>query len=86
MDTRFVVQNGTGAMHLAQKPEELPGATRLGPCFLVCSREPGMAGICPVQVRAQVPGSVQPPLLLEQDVLVSDGPTVVAPERSTPAT
>ena len=30
-------------------------------------------------VRAQVPGSVQPPLLLEQDVLISDGPTLVAP-------
>jgi hypothetical protein len=30
-------------------------------------------------VAAQVPGAVQPPLLLEQEVLITDGPTMVAP-------
>ena len=33
----------------------------------------------PVRVAAQVPGAVQPPLLLEQEVLITDGPTMVAP-------
>jgi hypothetical protein len=64
---------------LARTIDGREDVTRLGPCFLVASREAGMAGLCSVQVRAQVPGSVTPPLLLEQDVLISDGPTVVAP-------
>ena len=44
-----------------------------------------MAGLCSLQITAQVPGAVNPPLLLEQDVLITDGPTMVAPERSTPS-
>ncbi len=78
-DTRFVVAADEGEVRLTRQPGELAEATRVGPCFLVCSREAGMAGVCPVQVRAQVPWSVRPPLLLEQDVLISDGPTMVAP-------
>ena len=35
--------------------------------------------MCQLRVRAQVPGAVQPPLLLEQEVLITDGPTMVAP-------
>src|SRR5205807_1504230 len=42
-------------------------------------REAGMAGVCPVRIHAQVAGAVQPPLLLEQDLLITDGPTAVAP-------
>jgi hypothetical protein len=38
-----------------------------------------MAGVCRLHVRAQVPGAVQPPVLQEQDVLITDGPTPVAP-------
>src|SRR5262249_39704446 len=51
----------------------------VGPCFLVSSGEPGMAGLCRLQVAAQVPGSVPAPLLLEQEGLITDGPTMVAP-------
>ena len=82
-DTRFVLQ-GTGAsVTLArQLPAEKTG--RVGPCFLVSSREAGMAGLCPLRVTAQVPGAVQPPLLMEQDVLITDGPTMVAPGTLDP--
>ena len=38
-----------------------------------------MAGLCSIEVHAQVPGSISPPMLLEQAVLVTDGPTMVAP-------
>ena len=38
-----------------------------------------MAGLCRLHVAAQVPGAVQPPLLQEQEVLITDGPTMVAP-------
>ena len=43
-----------------------------------------MAGLCPLRVTAQVPGAVQPPVLLEQDVLVTDGPTMVVPGTLDP--
>lgn len=78
-DTRFVVQNGAGPMRLARQAPPPDGSERVGPCFLVSSAEPGMAGLCPIRVAAQVPGAVTPPLLLEQEVLITDGPTMVAP-------
>ena len=38
-----------------------------------------MAGICRLHIRAQVPGTVLPPVLEEQEILITDGPTPVAP-------
>jgi hypothetical protein len=79
-DTRFVVQRTKqGEVCLARHvppPDEL---VRVGPCFLISSKEPGMAALCSLQVRTQVPGSVQPPLLVEEEVLITDGPTMFAP-------
>jgi hypothetical protein len=78
-DTRYVFQTKKGEINLARHVPPLEGLVRLGPCFLMCSREAGMAGLCQVRVHAQVSGAVQPPLLLEQEVLITDGPTMVAP-------
>jgi hypothetical protein len=78
-DTRFVVQPAGGACRLTRQPPPVDGRTRVGPCFLVASSEPGMAGLCQAQISAVVPGAVQPPLLLEQEVLITDGPAMVAP-------
>lgn len=79
-DTRFVVQSKSGGpVRLVRQAPPLDGASRMGPCFLVSSGEPGMAGICPLRVTALVPGAVQPPLWQEQEVLITDGPTMVAP-------
>ena len=78
-DTRFVIQSRDGPVRLARQAPPLQGPGRLGPCFLVSSSEPGMAGLCPVRVAAQVPGAVQPPVLLENQVLITDGPTMIAP-------
>ncbi len=78
-DARFVLRWPKGNVSLARQvpPNEKP--TRVGPCFLVSSREPGMAGVCQLQVNAQVPGAVQPPLLMEAEALITDGPTAFAP-------
>jgi hypothetical protein len=77
-DTRFVIETKSGVTLRRQVPP--PGeAVRVGPCFLVSSREPGMAGLCKLQVHAQIPGAIAPPLLLEQALLVTDGPTMFAP-------
>jgi hypothetical protein len=78
-DTRFLVRDGGGKVRLARQVPPASSGARVGPCFLVASGEPGMAGLCKLRVAAQVPGTMAAPLLLEQEVLVSDGPTPVAP-------
>ncbi len=78
-DTRFVVSDKAGAMRVVRQPPAAGEADRVGPCFLVASSEPGMVGMCRLQVHAAVPGESRPPLLMEQDVIVTDGPTVFAP-------
>jgi hypothetical protein len=78
-DTRFVLQGTKQEIHLMRHIPPLDGIARVGPCFLVSSREPGMAGMCNLQVRTQVPGSLQPPLLVEEELLITDGPTMFAP-------
>lgn len=83
--TRFILQKDDGAINVVRAlPARdgalaLDGVTRIGPCFLVTSSEPGMAGLAQLQVRAQIPGSVQSPLLQEQDLLVTDGPMPFVP-------
>jgi hypothetical protein len=78
-DTRFVVQKPKEGVTQTRHAPPLDTLARVGPCFLVSSGEPGMAGMCRLQVRAQVAGTIQPPLLMEEDVLITDGPTVFAP-------
>ncbi|MGH7226056.1 MAG: hypothetical protein ACRELF_22805, partial [Gemmataceae bacterium] len=78
-DTRFVIQATPETVRLTRQVPAVETAKRIGPCFLVSSGEPGMAGQCHLQITAQIPGAINPPLLLEQDVLITDGPTMVAP-------
>jgi hypothetical protein len=78
-DTRFVVQPHKGAVALARQLPPSGEFARAGPCFFVASKEPGMAGLSSFQVHAQVPGAVEPPVLLDQEVLVTDGPSVIVP-------
>lgn len=83
-DTRFVLQQGDSVQLVRQVPP--PGGTaRVGPCFLVASSEPGMAGSCRLRVLAHVTGAVQPPVLQEQTVLITDGPATVTPGTLEPA-
>jgi hypothetical protein len=77
--TSFVLQDEKGTVTLARQMPPRDRVVRVGPCFLVCSREPGMAGLCELQVRAQVPGGIQSPLLFQQETLITDGPTPFAP-------
>ncbi|MBM4068363.1 MAG: hypothetical protein FJ271_05395 [Planctomycetes bacterium] len=78
-EARFICQDARGQVRLLRQLPSPEQACRVGPCFLVCSRELGMAGLCDLQVRAQVHGSVQAPLLFEQEMLITDGPTPFAP-------
>ena len=79
VDTRFVIQSDKQEVSVSRQLPPLEQVARVGPCFLVCSREAGMAGLCRLRVRTQVPGAVQPPLLMDEEILITDGPTMVAP-------
>jgi hypothetical protein len=77
-DSRFVLQMADGEIKVSRHLPPLDDVARAGPCFLVSSKEPGMAGFCTLQTRAQVLGS-HAPQLQEQEILITDGPAVVAP-------
>ncbi|MGF1581546.1 MAG: hypothetical protein ACFCD0_19640 [Gemmataceae bacterium] len=78
-ETRFVVQDQAGKVSLMRRAPDLAEVARVGPCFLVSSREFGVAGLCTLQTRALVPGAVSAPLLMEHQVLITDGPTPFVP-------
>ena len=78
-DARFVVGDKAGGVTVVRQPPPAGEAARLGPCFLVASSEPGMAGMCRLQVRVTGAGGAGPDPVMEQDVLVTDGPAVFAP-------
>jgi hypothetical protein len=78
-DTRFVVQDGKGNSALVRKYVPGGAADRAGPCFFLSGGEPGMAGWCSCQLRILLPGGVPWPSTLDQEILIADGPTMVAP-------
>ena len=80
-DTRFAVADRFGQVRLMRHPPQTPGeAVRIGPCFVLSSKELGMAGWIDLRAVAQTTGSSQhPPLELAGSVLVTDGPSPFAP-------
>jgi hypothetical protein len=78
-DVRFVVGDKAGGVKVVKQPPPAGEASRVGPCFLVASSVPGMAGLCRLQVNAMVPGEGNGAVLMEEEVLVTDGPAVFAP-------
>ncbi|MGE3806187.1 MAG: hypothetical protein AB7K24_16065 [Gemmataceae bacterium] len=78
-DTRFVVQTPKGEVKLSRQVPPLHEVGRVGPCFLVTSTEPGMAALATLQVQVQFSDGAAPASLQEQSILITDGPTMVAP-------
>lgn len=79
VDSRFVIQNKKGELKASRQFQDVTPPERIGPCFMITSSEPGMAGRCHVEIRALAAGGMHNPLVLEEDVLISDGPAMVAP-------
>lgn len=78
-DARFAVQDKAGTIRLHRHaPPPGPDAVRIGPCFVLHSREPGLAGSVTLTVAAVRGGSPAGPVF-EKTVLVTDGPTLFAP-------
>jgi hypothetical protein len=78
-DSRYVHQNAQGLPVLTRHLPELGAGGRVGPCFLVGSREPGLAALCPLEVRIQHKGGGKMTVLPEQQVLITDGPSLFLP-------
>ena len=77
-DTRFMVVTSDGRFRVVrQLPAE--GVVRAGPCFLLASRLPGLAGLAKLSVTLRVQGGGQHIPVFEQDFLITDGPTPFAP-------
>jgi hypothetical protein len=79
-DAYFLVKTAKGTVMLARQLPPLEEVSQAVPCFLISSREPGMAGLCRLQVRPLIaPASELPTPALEQEVLITDGPARFAP-------
>jgi hypothetical protein len=87
--SRFVVQPTRGSHQLLRTLPPLEGVARVGPCFLVSSGEPGMAGLAHLRVRTRGTDGQPLPVLHEEEALVTDGPmplvagTLAAAELAT---
>lgn len=77
--TRFVVEGGPGKTQVVRVLPPLEMLERVGPCFLVSSGEPGMAGLANLRVRAKLENGLQAPVLHERELLVTDGPLPLFP-------
>lgn len=79
LDTRFAVADKTGVVRVMRLPPAPGVFDRIGPCFVVSGGEAGAAGVCRFAVFAVTPGNPHPTQLLDQELLVTDAPTVFAP-------
>lgn len=84
VDRKLILYHPDGQVELSSSILPGPSRCRVGPCFIVASSEPGMAGLCDFQLRTSVPGAYRPPLMLSQELLVTDRPTMVAPGTLDP--
>jgi hypothetical protein len=78
-DARFIVQPVRGAARPSRGLLPDHAFKTAAPCFIVSSREPGMAGRAAMQIVAHSPCSGVPTVLWEDKMLITDGPMRVAP-------
>jgi len=79
LDTRFAVADHTGPLRVVRGAPAMGAFARVGPCFLVSGSEAGVVGLCRFAVFAVLPGTPLAAQLLDEEVLVTDAPTVFAP-------
>jgi hypothetical protein len=85
VESHFLSQakEGTGHFrHHLRAPDQVKG---LRPCFLIASREPGMAGLCHFEIRMQPRDPSSRPLVCKQEMLVTDRPLPCIPDLTTVA-
>jgi hypothetical protein len=79
IDGRYVYDEGKQCVAFSPYLPVRESLCRLGLCFRVASREPGIAGLCRLTVRARRHGCPGVQDLAEQELVVTDGPTLFLP-------
>jgi hypothetical protein len=77
---RFLAQGKDGAALFRHHLPAGDDSKGLRPCFLITSREPGIAGVGTFEVRVQFRDPSRRPLVLTHEMLVTDRPTLCAPD------
>ena len=80
VESHFLSQGREGAGHLRHHLLAHDQVNGLRPCFLVASREVGMAGLCPFEIRMQPRDPCSRPLVCTQEMLVTDRPLPCLPD------
>jgi hypothetical protein len=78
-ECRYVLQAKDGSITLTRHLPTPADGARLGPCFLIASRVPGIAAAVPLEVRVQSKSAPHAPSVLTQEVIITDGPTPYMP-------
>jgi hypothetical protein len=84
LDARYAYGAEDGTLGFSRYLMLQPGICRLGPCFLVATREAGLAALHRLRVRVEYKDGETLPEYLEQEVLVTDGPSLFIPMTTTP--
>jgi hypothetical protein len=84
VDCRYVMVDRDGVMASSRYFLVRDDVTQLGPCFLVASREPGIAAVHSFCVRIHYKDPDRRPDFVEQGVLITDGPSPFIPLMLSP--
>jgi len=79
VDARYACEKADGQRGYSPYLPSREGVRRVGPCFRLASREPGVVGLCTLEMRTRFKDAGRPPVVLRQEVLVSDGPSLFVP-------
>ena len=79
-DGRFLTQAQEGDCLLRHHLLARDNARNLRPCFLIASREPGLKGLCTLEIRVQFRDPKRGPLLSQEEILVTDKPSLLVPQ------
>lgn len=80
VDAYFVwYEKETNQVRIERRLPKQLGPGRLGPCFQLCSNEPGLAFLANVEVYAVCQGGLAPRLLASEEILITDVPTTYVP-------
>jgi hypothetical protein len=78
-DARFIVQPLRGAARPSRGLLADQAFKTAAPCFIISSRESGMAGRAALQILAHSQNALAPSVLWEDRMLITDGPMRIAP-------
>jgi hypothetical protein len=79
VESRYLYQEVHGALAAAQHLSPPEGDSYPRPCFLLASRELGVAGICPLEVHVHFRQRTRPSMVLRKEMVIMDGPSLFSP-------